>query len=252
MRHWWPPYAARIHLITTRTTWAREGRRVHWGPVAARCLGHKPQRHYGRGVAGALGLADGRVVFSGRRTRRLDVHLPVERVRWVGLVGVRAPWRQQTALMVQAEGADGWRVFVFTLSDPLTLGETLAGKCALPLHDSRPTRPDYGPNQATQLRQDVYGAWHVQAHGALYLAPDRLLFREREAIPLARIQRLDILRGEASTRPLLRVEYTHEDGTTSAVGFAVPHLQAWAEAIRAHLRAPVPVRQGRKRKAPPP
>ena len=249
---WWPPHAAHAHVIRTRTAWAHAGKRVHWGPVAARCLGHRPQRRYGRGVAGALGLADGRVLFSGRRSRRLDAQLPVERVRWVGLVGVRAPWRRQTALMVHAEDADGWRVLVFTLADPFALGEALARMAGLPLHDSRPTRPDYGPSQAAQLQQDVYGAWHVQARGALYLAPDRLLFREREAIPLAHIRRLDVLRGEENTRPLLRVEYAQEDGTPAAVGFAVPQAQAWAEAIRARKGAPVPLHQGRKRKAPPP
>ncbi len=251
MFRWWPPHTTDAHVVATRSAWARAGKRVHWGPSAAHCLGHRPQRRYGRGVAGALGLADAHLLFNGARTQRLDVHLPAEQVRWVGLVGVRAFWRQQTALMVHAEAMDGWRVFVFTLADPLALAEALARLCALPVHDSRPARPDYGPSEAVQLRQDVYGAWHAQTTGQLYLAPEWLLFCPHEAIPLARIRRLDVLQGETNARPLLRVEYAHAEGQTAAVGFALPHAQAWAEAIRARMHTPAPLYQGRKRKAPP-
>ena len=247
----WSSRAQQAHVITTRTAWARAGKRVHWGPVGARCLGHTPQRRYGRGVSGALGVVDGGLVFSGARTRRLDICLPVAQIRWIGLVGVRAAWRRQTALMVHAETVDGWRVFVFTLREPVALAEALAQMGGLPVHDSRPNRPDYGPSQAVRLRQDVYGAWHAEDTGTLYLGPERLLFRERDAIPLAGIRRLDVLRGEKGVRSLLRVEYAHEDGTTESVGFVVPRAQAWAEAIRRRMHVPVPVRQGRKRKAPP-
>ena len=239
------------HVIATRTAWTRAGKRVHWGPVAARCLGYFPQRRYGRGVGGALGVVDGGLVFSGARTPRLDVRLPLAQIRWIGLVGVRAAWRRRTALMLQAQSADGWRVFVFTLREPGALAETLAPMCGLTVHDSRPDRPDYGPSQAVRLRQDVYGAWHAEDTGTLYLAPDRLLFRERDAIPLADVRRLDVLRGEGDARPLLRVEYAREDGGVEAVGFAVPRAQAWAEAIRERMHAPVPVHTGRKRKMTP-
>ena len=250
MFRWWPSRVRRAHVIATRTAWTRAGKRVHWGPVAARCLGHTPQRRYGRGVGGALGVADGCLVFSGARTPRLDIRLPAEEIRWVGLVSVRALRRRRTALMLQAQSADGWRVLVFTLREPVALAETLARMCELPVHDSRPARPDYGPSQAARLRQDVYGAWHAEDTGALYLAPDRLLFRERDAIPLAGIRRLDVLRGEGDTRPLLRVEYERDDGTTESVGFAVPRAQAWAEAIRGRMHAPIPIHAGRKRKMP--
>ncbi len=251
MTRWWPPRAARAHVIATRSAWARTGKRVHWGPVAARCLGHKPQRRYGRGVAGALGLADAHVIFTGARRQRLDVQIPFAHVCWLGLVSVRAAWRKTTALMLHAQSADGWRVFVFTLNAPTACAEALAGACALPLHDSRPNRPDYGPEHAATLRQDIYGAWHTQAEGALYLAPDHLLFRWQDAIPLAQIRRLDVLRGAGNARPLLRVEAARADGTTETRGFAVPHAEDWAEAMRARMHTPVPLRKGRKRKAPP-
>ncbi len=251
MTHRWPPHAARAHVVATRTAWAREGRRVHWGPRGARCLEHAPQRRYGRGVGGALGLADGCLLFVGQRTPRLDVCLPLVQVRWVGLASVHALWRKRTALMVYAEGADGWRVFVFTLADALALGQELARRCALPLHDTRPARPDYGPSQATRFRQDLYGTWHAELKGALYVAPRWLIFGQREAIPLARIRRLDVLRGERRARPLLRVEHERADGTVTVVGFAVPRAQAWAEAIRARMQTPAPLHHGRKRKPPP-
>lgn len=246
------------HVIATRTAWAQAGGRIVWGPVGATGYGPLPQQVYRRGVFGALGIVDGRLVFEGQRSHRADLSVPLAQIQRIGLVtvpvGAARLTRRRRALAVHFTEPDGWRVALLVPDDPGEVAATLSRECGLPLHDSGPARDDYGPAPAVRMQQDVYGAWSEDRAGILYLAPDRLLFDWRDELPLSALRRIDViaadsllerLRGRAG---LLRIEYADAAGDFAVTGFAVPRAGAWAAAIRARASEPVPLQARRKKK----
>jgi len=122
------------------------------------------------------------------------------------------------------------------------------------LRDAGSGREDFGPARALRMHEDVYGEWHADREDQLYLAPDRLLFGWRSAIPLDDIQRLNVLHrgGLDALRPLasglLRIEYRAAEGAIETVGFKVRRPAEWADAIAEHSASGLPVGQGRKKK----
>lgn len=253
---WWLRRAGRDHVRRVQTGWVRAGQIVRWGPVSAVSFGHRPRRTYTRGVFGALGITGERVVFDGRRSTRFDTALPLDAVRWIGLetipVVITRHLLPQRVLALHTSGADGWRVSVFALDDPFELAEQVAALTGLPVHDAGSQREDFGPMEAERAFQDVYGEWSPDRADALYLAPDRLLFGWRDAIPLDRVQRLDALRRGGAWNPLaaglLRVEHESAERERAVVGFVVRGAERWAEAIQRRIDTPVPVFAGRKQK----
>lgn len=257
---WRERRAQQRHVIETRTGWVRAGRVIRYGPVGAISYGTRPQRVYQHGVPGAVGLTDRALVFDGRRDRSCDVSVAYESVRWIALQTIAAAGRGRSrevrALLVHYQSAETWHVASYVLDDPHELAAQLAQQTGLPLEDSGPDRADYGPADASRARQDVYGVWHPDRDGALYLAPDRLVFDWRDAIPLGAITRLDVITraGLAERLPfsddLLRVEYTDADDERQTVGLVMRHADRWADAISRRRRAPLIVHTGRKRKEP--
>jgi hypothetical protein len=95
--------------------------------------------------------------------------------------------------------------------------------------------------------QDIYGEWHADRTGDLYLAPDRLLFDWRTVISLAALQQLDVYQvGQGN--PLLCVTYAGSDGAPQVEGFQVQAAARWAEALVQRLDVPLQIHRGRKRK----
>ena len=242
----WNRSALRQHVNRVRTGWVRAGQIVRWGPVQAYCA--SPQAR--RGVAGAVGVTGGRLVFDGQRANRCDAGIPLDALRWLGL---SAAGRRQRALHVHYEDAQGWHVVVFLMTEPLALANVLSTEGDLPLHDARNHTPDFGPARATRMQQDVYGEWAAERDGDLYLAPDRLLFDWRDAVLLAHVQRLDAMRDAARRNPmgvgLLRVEVQLPGAPFEVIGFLVRQPERWAAAIQARIETPIPVQAGRKKKS---
>ncbi|MBN2303773.1 MAG: hypothetical protein JXQ72_04820 [Anaerolineae bacterium] len=257
---WWvTQQARRDHVNRARTDWVRAGQIIRYGPVSAVCYGQRPRRVYRGGMFGALGIAGGQVVFDGLRASRCDLHLAPDTIRWIGLSTIpvlagRAISRRRV-LSIHTDGPDGWRVIVFALDEPLAFAEQVAGITDLPVRDSGGTREDYGPVTAMRLDQDVYGEWSPDREDALYLAPDRLLFGWRDAIPLDDVRRIDTLHqrgGGPFSQDILRVEYVISgefEEEFAVVGFGVRGANQWAAAIQRRIDAPVPVQAGRKKKS---
>lgn len=257
---WWMRRGQQVHVNQVRTTWVRAGQIVHYGPVGASCLGHHPRATYGGGTFGALGLTDKRLVFDGYRSNRQNLSLRLDQIHSIGLTTLpvivgRAVSRKR-ALTVHHTGPDGWRVAVFLLDAPVEFANTLSDECdGCIVRDTGQQREDFGPARATRMAQNIYGEWHADREGDLYLAPDRLLFNWRDAIPLDAIQRLDVLE-QPSANPLaadlLRVEYGTPDDAdyaTDVAGFLVRRAEKWAETIATHAPQPVDVHTGRKKKS---
>ena len=241
-RLWMRDRARRAHIIDTRTAWVRAGQRVQFGPFGVVSFGLLPQRTYRDGLFGALGITDGRLVFDGHRDHRADLRLPLDHIQRVGLstVPVRAGRRtsHQRALTVHHADADGWRVTTLLSDDPGAIAAALDRLCDCPIHDSGPDRDDFGPAEATRMWQDVYGDWTAERDGDLYLAPDRLIFDWRDAIPLATIRRIDVLTQGTwrdrlpAAEGLLRIEHAAPDAESFDVtGFVARRAEAWAAAL---------------------
>lgn len=256
-RRWIARRARYAHVIDTRTAWVRAGQRVHFGPVSAISYGPLPQRVYQGGVFGALGITDGRIVFSGLRNHRADIALPFADVRRLVLCTVRvhlAPriTRSVRALALHYDTLDGWRVAVLVADDAQALALAISAHSGLPVHDGG-SSADFGPMPAARMMQDVYGEWAEDRAGILYLAPDRLLFNWRDVIPLDAITRIDVLHQAGEAAGLLRIEHKSPDDTSEAgklavTGFLVHQADAWADALRQRIDAPIPVFTGRKKK----
>lgn len=255
---WLERRAQARHIIRTRTGWVRAGQVIRYGPVGAASYGTQPQRTYSKGAFGALGLTDRAVVFDGQRDTRFDVNVVYSAIRWIGLhdipIQTRRIVRDQQALVIHYEQADVWHVAAVVLDDPRELGDQLARQINLPLVDSGSERPDFGPAHATRARQDVFGEWAAERSDTLYLAPDRLLFAYRDAIPLEAITRLDVItRDGISERlpfstDLLRVTYQDASDEPVTVGFLTRQAERWADAITRRRSSPLMVHTGRKRK----
>lgn len=233
----------------TQTEWARAGRVIHEGPVGAICAASLPGSP-GGGAEGALGVVDGGLLFAGRRDTACDVYLPLDAVRWVALRRAARGRGGARRLAVHAERTAQWRVVVFALDEAVSFGEALAARAGQPLLDASAGREDFGPAQALRLSEDVYGDWHAGREAALYLAPDRLLFGWRDAIPLDAIEQVGVLRRATGRGTLLRVAYRVDDERYEVAGFEVPRAAAWAEAITARAGGTLTV--DRKRKDEPP
>lgn len=248
---WWQRRRRRAHVIRVRTAWVRTGLVVRYGPVGVVCHGLRPRCTYGRGVSGAAGIAGDALTFEGQGRSAFNMRVALEQVQRLSLVTIALPAsRRARALAVHYDSPDGWRVATFSGQDIPELAGALSGACALPLHDAGEGRDDFGPARATRMIQDIYGEWTPEREGALYLAPDRLLFEWREAMPLAAMARLDVYHGGGGRRAgaLLRVEYAAPDGAHQAAGFLVDHAGRWAEAIVRRADLPLAVHEGRKRK----
>ena len=255
---WWERRAQSRHIIRTRTAWVRAGQVIRYGPIGAASYGTQPQRTYTRGAFGALGLTRSALIFDGHHRTTADVNIPYDAVCWIGIHDIpiqsRRIARHHRACAVHYQQAGVWRVTVYLLDDPREFGEQIARQTGLPLVDLGSQRPDYGPAEATRARQDLYGEWTPERTDALYLAPDRLLFAYRDAIPLETITRLDVItRDRLSERlpfasDLLRITYQHPDEDAQTVGFLVRQPDRWADAITRRRAAPLIVHTGRKRK----
>lgn len=248
---WWQRRRRSAHVIRVRTAWVRAGLIVRYGPVGVVCHGLRPRRTYGRGLFGAAGLAADALTFDGQGSSAFNARIALEQVRRLSQVTIALPASRRTrALAVHYDSPDGWRVAVFSGESVPALAEALSAEGAVPLHDAGEGRDDFGPARATRMIQDIYGEWMPDRQGMLYLAPDRLLFEWRDAIPLAAIARLDVYHGSGGRRAdaLLRVEYAALDGAHLAGGFLVDHAGRWAEAIVRRAEVPLAVHEGRKRK----
>lgn len=256
---WWVRRAQRDHVIRVQTAWVHAGQIVRYGPVGATNLGSRPQTVYRGGVFGALGITDGRLVFDGHRDNTANISVPFDQIRHIGLTTVPVfagkVTVQKRATAVHYTSPDGWRVAAFLTDMPVELAQALGEESHQPVYDSGSARADFGPARATRMFQDFYGEWHDDRQGDLYLAPDRLLFDWRDAIPLASLRRLDIYRSGGRLRDLspfsqdlLRVEYGTPEEDFQTVGFVVRHADRWVTTIRHRANTPLEVHAGRKKK----
>jgi hypothetical protein len=252
---WWLYRGQRRHVIRVQTEWVRAGQIVRYGPVGASCYGQRTRAVYNREVFGALGITDGRLVFTGHRSSRFDASIPLGSIHRIGLttlpVQAGTMSTRKRVLAVHYDSPDGWRVGIFVTKEPAEIAQALAQESGLPIHDSGGERDDFGPARATRMTEDVYGDWIPDREGDLYLAPDRLLFNWRDPILLDDIRRLDVI-AQRSLNPLtpdlLRVEHETADGEPHVTGFVVRRARRWAEAILRHTDVPLDVHLGRKTK----
>lgn len=262
----------RRHIARARQQWHSDAASPVIGTI---CHGHYPLSTIPTRIFGALGLVDEQITFSGHRADTFDFTLPVTAIRWIGLrTIVKLSWTRRIEwpeLVIHADTSDGWRVYTFTEGAVTPLAERIATTAGLTVHVMGEVFEDFGPTRAIYLIQDHDGQWqrvtppavnltdpapeaNLHTH-QLYLAPDRLLYDWRHAIPLAQIQRVDVYaRRDLSADnpfddPLLRIEY-ERDGAAQIAGFLVEHAGDWAGILEHRLDVPVTHHAIHKREQP--
>jgi hypothetical protein len=250
----------RQYLARVQAGWEREV--SHFTPTkATRYLVHLDRwEKYEKGPTGVLGLSDRDIVFSDRYHDK-DVRVPFEAVRWVGmreieyipsfterLLLLRGPERardpvRKRALIVDCEfpdesGPDRWPVYAWSLPQQDELGATLAKLCRLEISTEG---GDFGPSDARRLIRGSDAKWQEYDQGALYLAPDRLLFNWDDPILYSSIQRVEAIstvgRNRLFSQGSFRIDYCDADGTAQTVGFQVFRGNEWAEQLRSRCYA---------------
>lgn len=237
---------------------------IHFGPVGATCYGTEPGANYRRreGHYGAVGIVDEQLVFSTRQYERFLV--PLASITWIGerriTVSRGKGTKEVTALMVHGEYQGDWFVIALSSNEYYAIEQQLSAHCKLRVEELGDRRESRGPAMATRVTQNIYGEWHEDSHGTLFLAPDRLLFARfmhwNSGILLSDIREIGAFsKGGVlnSLNPfaedLLRIEcQPTPDGKPEVIGFLVRDADDWAEAIRSRSPVPVAVHAGRKKK----
>ncbi|HEX3051161.1 MAG TPA: hypothetical protein VHP83_10940 [Aggregatilineaceae bacterium] len=252
--------------------WRNEGRTVPFEPVLLLLLATQPQRPTtGPYILGVLGIVDDKLAFEGMNGERYQI--PLNAICWIGRkttpVQERETITEKEVLVIHADYDGQWNVFTLgagsihlRANSPNTLDyqartftHTLVERCQLELHMYSGTHEDFGPAQAQQISQDVYGQWHEDnADGSpLYLAPDRLIYGWKDMIHLAQIRKLDVY-AEGTRRSinpfaqdLLRIEYD-ADGNHVVTGFLLRRADEWGAELAKRTGVPCDLQEGRKKK----
>jgi hypothetical protein len=265
-------YAAQTqHVSRTRGAWMAADRAVTIPPIRTICHGHYPPGPMTERIVGALGVVDDALTFTGQRADTFDFAAPLGAIRWVGLrTVVKRSWNRRVEwpeLVIHAELAAGWRVYTFTEGPITALAGRVAEIAGLDLHQIGERFEDFGPLPAIYLVEDAAGQWQRITDLAvdletlpdtwdgldytLYLAPDRLLYDWRTAIPLAGIQRVDVYAQRGASKfnpfdlPLLRIVYTDAAGARQVAGFLVANAGDWAGVLENLIAVPVAHHAGR-------
>jgi hypothetical protein len=263
---YWDQYTQRAHVARLRAEW--RDRAVAVPPVGTISYGDYPPRYHTRRVYGALALVDDHLTFTGHRDPLHDCSVPVASLRWIGLrARYKNTWNRRIAtpeLHVHAETPAGWRVYTFAEGALRRFGEQVAQYTGLTLVDLDEKLEDFGPEPAVHLIQDALGNWQRLTPEAfdpaapppdwdglrhmLYLAPDRLLYDWRYAIPLDTIRRVD-MHAVGKLNPfaenLLKIEHS-VDGDPRVTGFLLANAGDWAGIIEQRISAPVIYHAGRQ------
>ena len=254
----WDARTQRRHVQRIRARWERAGETVQAGPVGTIAEGDLLARATLRRAFGVLAVVDGQVRFAGHRTPALDIAVPLESLRWVGMrARVKVAWNRRIEtpeLVLHAEIADGWCVFRFMEGALAAFATQVGALAGLPVPVMGEVREDFGPAPAVPLVLDAVGGWRPawpeqggspelpesweEAAPLLYLAPDRLLFDRTRAILLERIRRVTALApGLGADNPfgvtLLRIEHEGESGGQKVTGFLVANAGDWAGVLEA-------------------
>jgi hypothetical protein len=241
---YWDQYTQRAHVARLRAEWAN--RAVAVPPVGTISYGDYPPRYHTRRVYGALALVDDHLTFTGHRDPLHDCSVPVASLRWIGLrARYKNTWNRRIAtpeLRIHAETPAGWRVYTFAEGALRRFGEQAAEYTGLTLVNLDEKLEDFGPDPAAPP-PDWDGLRHM-----LYLAPDRLLYDWRHAIPLDTIRRVD-MHAVGKLNPfaenLLKIEHSVDDDLR-VTGFLLANAGDWAGIIEQRISAPVIYHAGRQ------
>jgi hypothetical protein len=258
------------HLAQTQTTWEIKWQTSNFAPVRAtrffvnlETYGERRPK-YDKGATGALGLADGHIVFS-NLLRDQNIQVPFEAIRWVGTKEIEytAPlaikgggpfsslegreWRvrRECVLIVHCEfpnacDPDRWVEYVWSSPKQDELGARLAKLCGLEIAAEV---GGFGPEIAIRLVPGSDTEWQGVDQGDLYLAPDRLLFNWDDPILYSSVQRVETISTVSwgclspFSHGSFRIDYSDTDGTAQTVGFQVFHSDEWAEQLRSRCYA---------------
>jgi hypothetical protein len=103
----------------------------------------------------------------------------------------------------------------------------------------------YGPENATLRRQDVYGEWHTEQTGEIYLAPNHLVFDWQIVTPLSAVRRIEIRK---RTNPLAKDMIRLECDQQNTFGLVLHEGGDLAEALERLTNIQVEDHVGRKKK----
>jgi hypothetical protein len=244
--------------------WRLSREPIHFGPVGATCYGVEPAGSYRHreGHYGAVGIVGDQFVFATRSWERLAV--PLASITWIGVRKITVSRGKGTkkvgALMIHGQYQDEYFVLALSSTQSYAIEQQLSARCNLRPEYLGERSESYGPTTVTRVTQDIYGEWHEEEYGQLFLAPDRLLFARLDrwgtSIFLAQIREVGAFsRGGVlnSLNPfaedLLRIEYQPTPGGKPAViGFLVRGAGDWADAIQDHSPARIVVHAGLKKK----
>ncbi|HEX3051164.1 MAG TPA: hypothetical protein VHP83_10955 [Aggregatilineaceae bacterium] len=265
-----------------KTHWLEVPLKIKHDPILIFLLSNAPQEFYSSGkhnpthpaTWGAVGIVDQTLVFEGNTGD--DQWINLATIRWVGVKTLSLQEGKyafkKEALVVHAEQDGEWRVLTFlsTSDNPWAnipskldyatyeFGKQLAELCKLEFEVCTGRSEDFGPTDAQQMNQDVYGQWHPaddsRLEKKLYLAPDRLIYGWKDTIHLAQIRKLEVY-AEGTRRSinpfaqdLLRIEY-EADGNHVVTGFLLRHADEWGTELAKRTGVPFDWQEGRKKKS---
>jgi hypothetical protein len=258
-----------LYYRSTALSWAEQqwrltGEPIHFGPVGATCYGTEPIQSYRNcaGHYGAVGILGEYFVFSTRAWERYMV--PLASIIWAGVREITVAHGKGTkkvsALMVHGEFQDEYYVFALSSDERYAIEQQLSARRNLRIANLGDRSESYGPATVTRVAQDIYGEWHEEDYGQLFLAPDRLRFshldRPATSIFLGQIRAVGAFsRGgilnnlNPFAEDLLRIEYQPTpDGKPEVIGFVVRDGDIWAESIHVCSPARIALHTGRKKK----
>lgn len=247
-------FAKRIHA-----RWQADQCDIIFGPVPVRML--SLHRRKNTTVVGALGLIQGHLRFQGMYTRLFDISIPTEDICCIGVgrknkKGFDEAQKPVHRVLLVLHVEKGWQVYTFSLRKGNDLVDVLSVATKLPVFNLELLH-DWLPINATRMAQDIYGAWHPDFPGDLYLAGDRLLFAWQDAIMFEDIQALalycnqfprEVLSSNLFHPNLLCITHKTGDGERKTAGFAIDPWGAkeWANALQMRSGVTLEIAQGRK------
>lgn len=241
---------------STKARWKHEGYAIQWSLDNCLCYGTRPTSTYREMVFGVLAIADGYVLFKGRLGADCNTKIPIDEVYGLGISTVH--FGRRNSLLHQVRDVveihtvewDEWQVYIFQAN--VTAREALCNAIQSQRAYSIPERStarQMTPTHAKLMTQDVYGEWHEEDSGDLYLAPDRIIFGWQVLLLFSTIRRIAVVEHgglNPFAQDLIRIDY--EDTQMRTLGFLMRGAVEWAEMLSRVIDVPVESQVGRKKK----
>jgi hypothetical protein len=241
---------------STKAGWKHEGYTIQWSLDNCLCYGTRPTSTYRDMVFGVLAVADGTVLFKGRLTANCNTKIPIDEIYGLGLCTIHLRrgnsllYQVRTVVEIHTVEWGEWQVYTFQANETAraALCNAIQSQRAYSIPE-RSTDQQMTATRANLMTQDVYGEWHEEDSGDLYLAPDRIIYGWQVLLLFSAIRRIAVVEHgglNPFAQNLVRIDY--EDTQMRTLGFLMRGAEEWAEMLSRVIDVPVESQSGRKKK----